>query len=82
MEEETNQKRAERAESLIKKYDHSLDNLGEIDETLVSDVLADLMHYCRRNDIDIEETIEMAFLHFHEEVREEEQDKQRGEDFS
>ena len=29
-----------------------------------------------------ETTQKRAFLHFHEEVREEEQDKQRGDDFS
>jgi len=82
MEEETNKRRAERAESLIKKYDHSLDNLGEIDETLVSDVLADMMHCCKANEIDIEGVVEKAFLHFQEEVREEEHDKQSGDDFS
>jgi hypothetical protein len=73
MEEETNQKRAERGEALIRKYDHLLNNLSEIDDLLVSDMLADLMHYCQRNDIDIEGAIERAFLHFHEEVWEEKQ---------
>ena len=80
MEEVTNKKRAERAESLIKAYDRSMDNLGEIDKYLVADVLADLMHFCRANDIDIEGVVERAFLHFHEEVWEEKQDNQRRDD--
>ena len=42
---------------------------------------ADPMHYRQRNDIDIEGAVEMAFIHFHEEVWEEEEDKQRGDDF-
>ena len=80
MEEETNQKRAERGEAVIKTYDLLIDQFGEVDETLVSDVLADMMHCCKANEIDIEGTVERAFIHFHEEVWEEEQDKQRGDD--
>jgi hypothetical protein len=79
MEEETNQKRAARGEAVIKTYDLLIDQFGEVDETLVSDVLADMMHYCKANEIDIEGAVERAFIHFHEEVWEE-QDKQRGDD--
>ena len=82
MEEETNEKRAQRGEAVIKTYDLLIDQFGEVDETLVSDVLADMMHCCKSNEIDIEGAIERAFLHFHEEVWEEEQDKQRGDDFT
>jgi hypothetical protein len=82
MEKETNQKRAERGEAVIKTYDLLIDQFGEVDETIVSDVLADMMHCCKANKIDIEGAVERAFRHFQEEVWEEEQDKQRGDDFS
>lgn len=80
MEEETNDKKAQRGEVVIKAYDLLMDQFGEVDETLISDALADVMHYCKANEIDIEGAVERAFIHFHEEVREEEQDKQRGDD--
>jgi hypothetical protein len=77
---ETNQKIAERAESLIKTYDRLLDNLGEIEEYMVADVIADLMHYCQTSRFDVESVVEKAFHHFYDEIWVEKQDNPRNED--
>jgi len=44
--------------------------IDEMEEEIVTDILADLMHYCRINDIDIEAAIEKAFRHFVAEIAE------------
>ena len=79
MEEQTNPKRAARAKQLIELYNYLSSTADEIDEDIVTDIFADLLHYCRNNHVDIEKSVEMALSHFREEVREEELDSQEGD---
>lgn len=45
-------------------YGRRLHELADEDrETCVSDLLADLIHYCRREDIDFERCLNSAFRH-------------------
>ena len=70
MVEQTNRKRSERAELMVNVYHHMTSFIDEMEEEIVTDILADLMHYCRINDIDIEAAIEKAFRHFVAEIAE------------
>ena len=71
MGEQTNQFRGTRAKRLLEIY-HSLtnDTIG-LDDDIVTDVLADLMHYCNTNNVDIEVSIKKARYHFEEELQDE-----------
>jgi NTP pyrophosphatase (non-canonical NTP hydrolase) len=68
--EQTNRRRAERAGLLVNVYHHMTSCNDEMEEEIVPDLLADLMHYCRINDIDIEAAIKKAFRHFVAEIAE------------
>jgi len=70
MVEQTSRHRYERAELLVNVYHHMTSFRDEMEEEIVTDLLADLMHYCRANKIDIEEAIEKALHHFVAEVEE------------
>lgn len=74
MDEPTHKQRVKRAENILRGYDSALDNLRVVDDILVSDVMADLMHYCQSSGFDVERVVGRAFMHFREEVLEEEQD--------
>ena len=76
MKVESNQ---QRAESLLKAYDRSMENLGDLDRSLLGDVMADLMHFCHVNHIDIERVVKMADTHYREEILEENQNNKRKE---
>lgn len=58
----------------LKKYQKVT---GSDDDNAISDVLADLMHYCRDNDIDFRKELSTARWHFNEEVKEEKDAVQR-----
>lgn len=51
------------------------DDPGEGGEIGVTDLLADLMHYCRLEKIDFQLALAMAENHFYEEVKENEDSK-------
>ena len=46
-------------------------NNDELDEEIVTNLLADLMHYCHINEVNIEMAVERALLHFFAELDEE-----------
>ena len=45
-------------------YHHMTSFRDEMEEEIVTDLLADLMHYCNINKINIETVIEKALQHF------------------
>jgi NTP pyrophosphatase (non-canonical NTP hydrolase) len=62
--EATNLRRSERANLLVNIYHHMTSFRDEMEEEIVTDLLADLMHYCNINKINIETVIEKALQHF------------------
>ena len=56
-----NQTRAEQAATVLNNY-------APEPETVLRDLLADLMHYAEQNDFDFEYELEVARGHFNEEV--------------
>jgi len=69
--EPSNQSRADRAEHAIGAYciahPDYIDGL-EVDDEIITEMLADLRHYCHANGIDFEMCARMAETHFSEEV--------------
>ncbi len=70
MTEPTNEDRAEWARKALATF---MFTTGSEREDAVCDLLADLMHYCRLNDIDFEDELRRGRVHFEEEVSEEEE---------
>lgn len=48
-----------------------MDMAGEDDETILGDLLADLMHWCDRNAVDFDDMLERARMNYAEETRDE-----------
>jgi hypothetical protein len=68
--EETNASRAKRAQDLVSRY--SAAYRSEDDQMALSDLLADMMHLTfRRSDMDFDDAMRMAEIHFMEELEEE-----------
>lgn len=69
----SNADRADRAQFALASYaDHQdADALEEGFETLLRDLLADLMHFCEREDINFYHNHEIAIMNFVEELKEE-----------
>ena len=77
MKDVTNAARAARAENLIRVYalmEERLEELGRrgCTETLLSDVLADLMHYAGDWHLDFERAVRIAAMHYDAELLDEE----------
>lgn len=70
----TNDDRALWAEQAMMKFARvtRMDTAGEDDETILSDLLANLMHMARLKEINWDEVYNRATSHFEEEVQEEE----------
>lgn len=68
MGEKTNWRRSERANSLVNVYHHMTSFRDEMEEEIVADLLADLMHFCSDK--------KKALLHFHAELDEEKNEGQ------
>lgn len=66
--EPTNKDRAEWGKQALDAFAVAT---GSEPETIVCDLLADLMHYCRLNNIDFEAELHLGERHFDEEVEEE-----------
>lgn len=63
--EPTNEERAERIDTVMQAYCLTLDGRDfEGDEDDVRDLLADLMHFCERMEIDFEENLRIARTNF------------------
>lgn len=57
-----------RVEHIIDVYQYDYRNGGEPDSTL-SDVLADMLHYCEANDFDFDDLVRMGRAHYEDERR-------------
>lgn len=78
----TNAERANRAERVLIAYamlEGRIDELDPMAETLVSDLLADLMHYAGTCRLDFHRCIEVALMHF--EAEDAEVDRVISEDY-
>lgn len=64
--EPTNDSRADLALQALANSDQ-----GGQEDTDVTDLLADLMHFCRREGFDFDYCLQSARMHFEEEVEEE-----------
>jgi len=61
MSEPTNEERADRIDSVMQAYCNNLNSRDwEGDEDDVKDMLADLMHFCERMEINFEENLRIA----------------------
>ena len=65
MSQPTNEDRTERANQTLDFY------ATLAGESLIEDLLADLMHYCAENGTDFDASLSMARMHFTNEVEEE-----------
>lgn len=73
MTEPTNDERANRIPPALLAYEEAKgDGNGIPDETSIRDLLADLMHYCRKNDLNFNQELRFAAENFEIEVNEEE----------
>ncbi len=76
MSETTNSDRADRAAALLLTYQQQHDTGNDEPDSVMADLIADLMHHARRSmgldDDRIEEVIERARGHFQAELEEEE----------
>ena len=72
----TNEDRAEWAHQAIETFQAATHMQGEDDATIIGDLLANIMHYCRLNDIDFEARLANGRMHFEAEVEEEEGDEE------
>ena len=62
----TNKDRAEKIlDFLIMDYD------GDDDEASITDLLADLLHFCHQKNIEFDDILETAVMHFNTELAEE-----------
>jgi hypothetical protein len=68
---EENEARASRAEIALKAYDLTTDKLGTLNIEHVVDLITDLQHYCRLNDLSYTQPLQRARKHFHAEIAEE-----------
>lgn len=69
-----NNTRADLADIAVQKFAwlSDMDIKSESLETVITDLLADIMHLCKRENIPYESAHTMAEIHFNEEVSEEE----------
>jgi hypothetical protein len=56
--------RADRVKRLLEHYADLAGGIGEPNETLLIELLADAMHFARRERIDFNEVLHMAEMHF------------------
>lgn len=68
--EDMNNDRAEWADEAIRTFASTtnMDSAGEDDQTILTDLLGDLMHWCDRAGIDFNARVDMARLHYDEET--------------
>lgn len=71
MQHRTNQQRAEMAYRALNKFSVLTGVEGEEDETQISDLLSDLMHYADEQGVDFDDCIEVAKRHYDNEVKQE-----------
>jgi hypothetical protein len=64
----TNAERAQWAEDALDAFSDAAKMEGEDDKTVMSDLLANLMHFARQNGIDFESALTMARTNFEHEV--------------
>lgn len=69
MSEPTNEERATRAAEIIHAYWLRHDE-GADEEEVLADLLADLRHYCDREDLNLYKALDMSYLHYTEEKAE------------
>ncbi len=69
--EPSNEKRAEWAEVAIAAFAAEVRMHGEESETIITDLLCDLMHFCNLNGIDFQGCVEMAEGNYREELADE-----------
>jgi len=67
-----NSDRAEWAEQAVQTFKEGTRMRGEDEETIIGDLLCDLMHYCRINGWDFADLMERAESHFEIEIVEDE----------
>ena len=69
--ENLNDDRADWAGQAIAAFAHAtrMDTVGEDAETMLGDLLADLMHWCDRNNVDFETQLACARSNYAEETR-------------
>ncbi len=73
-----NEDRAKLARDIL--MEHFNEGCGEVQETQVTDMLADLMHMCKEEVLDFNIALRQAQEHFKEECREEIEERQRERD--
>jgi hypothetical protein len=66
-----NDDRAASADVAIKAFarDTRMDTANEEGRTIVADLLADVMHWCDRNDVAFADVLETGYQHYAEETR-------------
>lgn len=71
--EPTNDDRAYWAQVALKSFarETRMDTAGEDDETILGDLLTDLMHFCDRHDIDFQRKLIGATVNYEEEKADE-----------
>ena len=69
--EEMNDDRAEWAQVALDAFAHvtGMDTAGEDDETVLGDLLCDIMHWCDRNGVSFAVTMETARVHYDAETQ-------------
>lgn len=69
----TNEDRAGWAQVAVDAFaaETNMDAAGEDMQTVMGDLLADLMHLCQQNDIDFERILATGKMHFEAELEEE-----------
>lgn len=67
LDEPTNEERAERGADIVSTYRMQTGDDGD-DAQNLGDILADLMHMCRRDDVNFAAALTMAEIHFNDEV--------------
>jgi len=61
--EPSNERRVDSASQALKSF--SKENM---DDAVVTDLLTNLMHYCKANGIDFQQQVDMATIHFNSET--------------
>ena len=71
----TNELRAQRAWQATRRYHQECDDSdGDTTDETITDLLADLMHFCDEQGIDFESCSRMATMHYEAEVNHEDDD--------
>lgn len=68
-ESEMNSNRAEWAENALRSFEQEvMAGANEDDETILSDLLANFMHFCQREGLEFNKLLATAYMHFEEEA--------------